>query len=193
MNAGSPSTCDQLIAEFEAQETASVAYWDSFDTERFFSRIGDSWSPAETVRHLSKSTRPVVKALRMPSVVVRLMFGRAKRPSMTFDEFRRRYLDALAEGGRAGRFAPSSQSEADLAAWRRTIMSTYVGLLRDLRRAIARWPEKKLDVLQLPHPLLGKLTLREMLFFTLYHQRHHVDVVKRRLEEQRAHSGDRGA
>jgi hypothetical protein len=37
----------------------------------------------------------------------------------------------------------------------------------------------------LPHPLLGKLTVREMLFFTLYHQRHHVAVVERRIAELR--------
>jgi uncharacterized damage-inducible protein DinB len=33
--------------------------------------------------------------------------------------------------------------------------------------------EEELDRYLLPHPLLGKLTMREMLYFTIYHVTHH--------------------
>lgn len=179
----SPHTAAQLIAAFEEQEQESLRYWAAFDDDAFFRKIGTSWSPAETVRHLTKSNRPVVKALRMPKLVVWLMFGKPRRSSMTYDELQARYLQGLAEGGQAGRFAPSKQEQQDLAAWRRSIMSQYTGVSAALRKAIARWSERNLDRRQLPHPLLGKLTVREMLFFTLYHQRHHMAVVERRLRE----------
>jgi len=42
-----------------------------------------------------------------------------------------------------------------------------------LARRIDRFSETQLDQLILPHPLLGKLTLREMLYFTIYHVQHH--------------------
>jgi hypothetical protein len=58
--------------------------------------------------------------------------------------------------------------------------------LRELREAMLPWPEESLDQLQLPHPLLGKIIIREMLFFTLYHHGHHVEVVKRHLAERHA-------
>ncbi len=29
----------------------------------------------------------------------------------------------------------------------------------------------------MPHPLIGRLTVREMLFFTLLHTRHHLDRI----------------
>lgn len=179
-------TADELRRAFDEQETDSVAYWNAFDTAAFFRRIGASWSPAETVRHLSKSTRPVAKALAMPKLVLRFMFGRARRPSMTYDAFCDRYRQALSEGGQAGRFAPSERTESDLEAWRKTIMAEFAQASGALRKSIARWPDRKLDRLLLPHPLLGKLTVREMLFFTLYHQRHHIAVVKRHLAEQHA-------
>jgi len=185
MTTESPQTGEQLIHAFDQQEAESTAYWNAFDAEAFFRAIGTSWSPAETVRHLNKSTRPVVKALTMPRIALRLMFGRPRRESVTYDALRARYQQLLAEGGRAGRFAPSAQSEQDLQAWRERIMADFARVNRELRAAIARWPESKLDRLQLPHPLLGKLTIREMLFFTLYHQRHHMAVVERRLAESR--------
>lgn len=178
----SPRTQDEILAAFQQQESESVAYWEAFETDDFFRQIGTSWSPAETVRHLSKSTRPVVKALTMPKILLRVRFGKPGRASLTYDALRARYLDALAAGGEAGRFAPSRRAENDLGA-RRAIMAELGRVNAELRTAISRWSERKLDRLQLPHPLLGKLTVREMLFFTLYHHRHHIGVVERRRSE----------
>ena len=138
------------------------------------------------MRHLSKSIRPVVKALAMPRILLRFSFGKARRDSMTYDALRSRYDQALAEGGNAGRFAPSQRSESDLEAWRLAITGEFARTNAELRRNIARWRDRKLDRFQLPHPLLGKLTVREMLFFTLYHQRHHIEVVQRHLREMDA-------
>ena len=44
-----------------------------------------------------------------------------------------------------------------------------------------RWSEKKLDRYQAPHPALGKLTIREMLYFTIFHNVHHARLVAERL------------
>ena len=184
MSLESPGTKDEILRALEQQESESTRYWNAFDTSTFFRRIGESWSPAETVRHLSKSTRPVAKALAVPWIVLRFRFGRARRPSMTYDELRTRYRQKLDEGGKAGRFAPSERSENDLEQWRQSIMAELAQANGQLRTMIARWPEGRLDRLQLPHPLLGKLTVREMLFFTLYHHRHHMAVVERHLAEQ---------
>jgi len=41
--------------------------------------------------------------------------------------------------------------------------------------------EDDLDRVMLPHPLLGKLTLREMLFFTIYHVEHHLGILRQGL------------
>ena len=192
MSTESPQTQEQIIAAFSQQEIASLAYWNGSDTEAFFRRIDSSWSPAETVRHLTKSVRPVVKALAMPRIALRLLFGRPRRVSMTYDELRTHYLEKLAEGGQAGRFAPSQRSENDLEAWRLEIMGEFARANSELRRNIARWRDGTLDQFQLPHPLVGKLTVREMLFFTLYHQRHHIAVVQRNLRDSDARKKQAG-
>lgn len=48
---------------------------------------------------------------------------------------------------------------------------------------VREWDEAALDRIRLPHPLLGKLAVRETLLFTLYHDRHHLDAVRCRTEE----------
>jgi DNA-directed RNA polymerase subunit L len=42
-----------------------------------------------------------------------------------------------------------------------------------LLSALEKWQEVEFDRYQLPHPILGKLTMREMLFFTIYHTLRH--------------------
>ena len=43
----------------------------------------------------------------------------------------------------------------------------------ELLSAVEKWDETELDQYMLPHPILGKLTVREMLFFTIYHNLRH--------------------
>jgi hypothetical protein len=170
-------TRDEILAFLDDVHRQSTAYWSAFSDAEFFAKIGEAWSPAENVRHLAKSIRPVTKALRLPKIAVRWMFGGPRRPSMTYDALVERYRGRLAEGGEAGRFAPSQRVVTD----RGEILGQLDQACSELRAAIGKWPDRALDRHQLPHPLLGKLTLREMLFFTAYHQLHHMDGVKRRL------------
>jgi hypothetical protein len=128
-----------------------------------------------------KSTRPVVLALALPRLMLRLRFGKPRHPSCTYAALKARYFERLAAGGSAGRFAPSPRVEVDQAAARSRILSELDDVSRALGRSIGEWPDAALDRYQLPHPLLGDLTLREMLFFTLYHHEHHMENVKRRL------------
>lgn len=91
------------------------------------------------------------------------------------------YRAALARGGTAGRFAPSSRpSSPDADAERARIMTFHEAAVDELRAALSSWAEPALDRCRLPHPLMGRLTVREMLLFTLYHNSHHVEHVRRR-------------
>jgi hypothetical protein len=51
-----------------------------------------------------------------------------------------------------------------------------------LENASEPWREEDLDRYRLPHPVLGLVTVREMLMFTLFHFDHHRENVARRLE-----------
>ena len=131
------------------------------------------------MRHLTKGIRAVLKALSMPRLVLRVLFGRPRRASVTYDELRTRYQGVLEAGGRAGRFAPSAATQHDRAAILRHLAAANSALIA----AAGKWQDADLDRHQLPHPLLGKITVREMLLFTIYHQHHHMAVTSRRRGE----------
>lgn len=180
--AATPRTGTEIVAALSAVLFESDAYWQSLGTERFLSPIGTGWSPAENVRHLTKSVRAVTTGLRLPRWLLALRFGSAKAPSRAFDVLKAAYHERLAQGVTAGRFSPSARtSAADPEAQRREIMERHRGAVRAMCDAAARWPEEALDTRVLPHPALGTLTVREMLFFTVFHNQHHLVLVQRKL------------
>jgi hypothetical protein len=190
---GEPRTGAEIAGALLSLQEESARYLGTLTDEVFLApqqlepgaprRGGPVWSPAEHVRHLTKSVRPVARALALPRLVPRLLFGAHRGPSRTFAEVRAVYRAALEDGAQAGRFAPTQRPvPADAAAFRRSVMGALDAEVRGLAARVREFPEPQLDVLRLPHPVLGKLTVREMLFFTLYHGAHHVRKVRERAE-----------
>jgi hypothetical protein len=147
----------------------------------FHAAQGDRWSPATHVRHLTRSTAPLITAFRLPPWVLRLRFGRARRASRDYTTLVADYRAALAAGGQAGRFAPPADDASAASAERRTaILQGWHRAVRGVEAAVRAWDAVALDRVQLPHPLLGPLTAREMLAFTVYHTAHHLRLVEAR-------------
>jgi len=146
--------------------------------ERFFIQPSGKWSVAQHLEHLT-----IVSCSLFPALTVgkpRLVkFGQVDRPLMTQVELVALYRKRIAEGLVAsGAFVPTTSS----AGTREPMIAKFVMEHRRLVESLNEWSEHDLDVLCLPHPALGKLTVREMMFFTAYHLSHH-------LEDLRTHNG----
>jgi hypothetical protein len=179
---GEPHSGPDLVAALHRLDGAGESYLRSMPGEEFFAPQGAAWSPAEHVRHLAKSARPVARALAAPRIILAFRFGLHRGSSPSFAGLRERYLAALAAGAQAGRFAPSAKAApADPEAGRSEIIAEWHAATGALGREVGRWSERSLDRYQLPHPVLGLLTVREMLAFTVYHTAHHL----RRIAERR--------
>lgn len=137
------------------------------------------WTPGQHLEHLSRSVAPVRMAFGLPLWLIRWRVGMANRPSRTYEELVSRYREKLSLGGQAPeRFRPGKVTPAQRTHW-------VERLTRDidlLCRRTGNKTESDLDRYILPHPLLGKLTLREMLYFTIYHAHHHRQLIERDLQ-----------
>lgn len=160
---------------------SGTAYLSTLPDAVFFAPQGSAWSPAEHVRHLHGSSEPLVLALKLPRWMLGLRFGHHHGPSRSFSDIRETYLGHLAKGADAGRFTPSTEAPpGDPAARRAEIMRQWSAATIGLQNVLQRWPEEALDRHRLPHPILGLLTVREMLSFTVYHTAHHLRRIAER-------------
>jgi len=145
------------------------------NNKRTASRNG-KWTPAQHLEHILRSVRPVASVLLLPKWILRWRFGRPDREPRTYAALVQRYQERLATGGTApARFAPSNIQAKQVEE----LATALQQVVHSLTHRVRTWTETDLDTTLLPHPLLGKVTVREMLFFTVYHVQHHKRLVER--------------
>ena len=116
-------------------------------------------------------------------MLLRILFGTARKPSRPYTKLIEEYRVATEQGGGAGQTTPEPASVLGNDARKRVeLMSRRRELTEQFWNAVESWRDADLDRYRLPHPLMGKVTLREMLFFSLYHSYHHVRNVATRLQ-----------
>ena len=146
----------------------------------FFYQPKDKWSIAQNVQHLITSVKTTTAAYALPKIIVRLVSGTPNRPSLHYEQLVKKYQTILSNGGKAsGRYIPKAIKKS----------TTKQNLLNTCRKTFAvylqavktNWVNEQLDRYAAPHPLLGKITLKELCYFTCYHTEHHLNIIKSRI------------
>lgn len=144
----------------------------------FIQSKNGKWSPGQQLDHIRRSVQPLASGFSLPKWLIKMIFGKSNRKGRTYDELVTKYKQKLQEGGRASRrFIPKEIKVAD----RNKLVSSLTKNIQSLTRSIQKFSEADLDNTVLPHPLLGKLTIREMLYFTIHHVEHHLDLIRKDL------------
>jgi DinB superfamily len=172
----------EIVTQLGEISNEFSAFCSLISDESFFRQPLEKWSVAQNVTHLVTSAKMTSLAYRLPKFIVRIYGGKPNRPSRTYDELVAKYKMKLEQGGRAsGRFVAKAVS-ADVK--KENIMHTFNRSMKALENSIQKkWDDRQLDQYLAPHPLLGKLTLRELCYFTIYHTQHHLEIVKERLKD----------
>ncbi len=166
-----------IIHTSESVFTRFTETCERIEEAALFAKPGDKWSVAENIRHLVISTNMTTLAYRLPKFIVKWYAGTPNRKSRTLDELKEKYYRKLEEGGRASaRFVPkpiavSYGKQKLIGSWK-TATAKYLAAL-DANRT-----EEDLDNYLAKHPLLGRITLRELCYFTIFHTEHHLRTIE---------------
>jgi hypothetical protein len=66
-----PFSKAEILRDLEAVRDWSRELWRPFEAAAFFAPLGEAWSPADNVRHLVKSNRPVALTMGLPQHTLR--------------------------------------------------------------------------------------------------------------------------
>lgn len=170
-------TKQQLNAELQRHHSAFTQFIQGLSAQQLAFAPPDKWNALQQTEHLTKSVGPVNMALSLPLFVLQMLFGKANRKSRSYDELVGKYHSKLKAGGRApGRFVPGGKEKNT-----KVLAGKLLGLVDSLQKKVNALSEDQLDQFILPHPLLGKLTVREMIYFTIYHVQHHHRLLQNQL------------
>lgn len=155
----------------------------AFNKNAFFERPEGKWSVAENMQHLILSLNTTTLAYALPKFLVKLIGGIANRDSRSYDELLDRYNKKIAEGATASsRYVPKPieikyGKDILLERWK-AATAKFIRALRDNRT------EQDLDHYIVKHPLLGPITLRELCYFTIFHTKHHLQSLNKRMKAE---------
>lgn len=145
--------------------------------EKFFEDRGQMWIRADYVKHLILANKPFAKGLTLPQEQLNEMFGTPDNASMSYADLVHKYESKLATGVGAEDNPPVvpvnyrfPDGITDVKAY---LQETFVDANKRIVSALENWTDEALDRYQLPHPAVGMLTIREMLFFTVHHNGAH--------------------
>ncbi len=170
------NTQDEIVNGLSERFEKVATWYSSRPDAKFSNAPGGRWTEGQVLDHLILSTKPLNLALRLPKIALRWKFGTAKKPSEPMDAMIARYEAALAGGGKASRpFVPPAVSLDD----KPRLLENLRKEGKRLAEVADKWSERDLDKYVLPHPLLGNLTIRNMLQFAYYHLEHHLNILKR--------------
>lgn len=138
--------------------------------------INGKWSINQNVDHINIALSRLNNYLALPKSSIESNFGLSNRVSHSNEEFVKTYLNALANGVKTtAPYIPESNLETnskELVDQGKKVLEAFVSNLQN-------WSEEELERYNCPHPILGKITVREILYFTIYHAQHHHETIKK--------------
>lgn len=170
-------TKKQLQAGLSEAFDAVIDYITQQEDRLFDSSFAvDKWTTGQQLEHLIKSVAPLNRGLKLPKFLLKLRFGTFQREEHTYDELVQSYYEALERGGKASKpYIP----EAVPLHRKKELLTRYKLHKHNLITILDLWSGEQLSTYQAPHPLLGTLSVRELLFFTICHNYHHLENIKK--------------
>ncbi len=133
------------------------------------------WSALQNIQHITKGVAAYSGYVQLDHEQIAARFGRIDRDSYGYDDLIQLYTEKLNQGAvSTARFLP----DGDVINLEEERLKGRL-LLTAMIDALQHWTPAELDTLVCPHPVLGNMTAREMLFFTIFHAHHHTRAIQR--------------
>jgi len=151
------------------------------EAQRHARPVENKWTIAEEFDHVVRANALFTSALKQDEQFY-AQFGTVDKAPMTRTELIDLYNSRLEEFSGSGTVRPFKptpiedlDSKSMLHFWELTSQKFQ-------ERLSKRWSEELLDTRFVPHPLLGKLIAREIMYFIIHHTRHHIDSLERKVK-----------
>ncbi len=169
-----------LINKLSESHDSFLSFLEKLSEDEFLFSKHNKWTAAQQLEHIYLSVKIVRQVLMLPPFLIKLIWGKSNKKSRTFDELVKKYQLKLENGGRAtSGFVPKVVTHQQALSLLKSLKKEVISL----NKKIDKFSEEELDSLVLPHPLLGKLSIRETLYFTIYHVAHHEAQTKLNLKK----------
>lgn len=136
------------------------------------------WTSGQQALHLLQSIKPLNDALSMPKFLLKFKFGKSNREVREYDAIVKRYQERLIDA-KGKTYKGSRNMKIPALDEKEYILNRLQVENKKLQyKTLKRWSDKQLDTYILPHPLMGKMPVREIIMWTAHHVEHHTKILQ---------------
>ena len=171
----------EIIDEIQKISNEVLTYVEKLSDDKASKLQNNKWSINGNLEHLISSIKPLTKAHKVPKFLLGYKFGKMNRKGRSYEEITAKYQTAM-DNNKAPNpnpFGPKASNNIE----KKVLTTQYRKETNRLIKSLAKWNENQMDTFILPHPVLGKLSIREMLYFTHYHTKSHLATIKKIINE----------
>ena len=138
----------------------------------------EKWTTSQHIQHLVDSLQLLNNALSYPRFIIKYKFGICNRESRDYNTVVTNYQQKLLENKDKAAIFNQKIKKPTLAE-RDHLLTRLQIQQKKLQYKTVHISEKNLDTLVLQHPLMGKMTVREIIMWTAYHTEHHTKTLQK--------------
>lgn len=170
----SPQTYKEICTQIQVSLQVFQQRIRDFSEEQLMLLTAQSWTSVQHIDHLNRSFEPLIVLLKVPKFLLKV-FGKPSRNSLSFHELQAEYLKMISKSIEPYlRFAPRQVT----ANQKWELLAELEYNKSELLETLEKWSDVDLDKYMIPHPFMGKLTIREMLFFMICHIEKNTELIK---------------
>jgi hypothetical protein len=137
--------------------------------------INNKWTPVQNVEHINMCIEPLVRYLNTPKELIKEKFGLKSEVGFEFKDLNEKYIQAVQNGAVISEtFKPKDNSPS----FKNERMRGNE-LINKINSLLEMWSDDELSAHICPHPVLGRISVREMLYFTIFHCETHIKIISR--------------
>ncbi len=167
----------EQIAEILEEKHQNLFDWLENQPKNLWEKGSEKkWTTGQHTLHLADSLALLNKALKYPKFLLKYKFGICNRATRDYETIVKKYHEKLAVNQeRATNF--NKDLKIPLLSEKEILINKLNTGSKKLQKKLKILKDKDLDRLLLPHPLMGRMTLREIIMWTAHHTEHHTKTL----------------
>jgi len=137
----------------------------------------NKWTVGQHILHLVNSIKLLNKALNYPKFIIKYKFGTNNRENRNYVYIVSNYQNKLIQNQDKAK-AFNKSLKIPTASEKENLLTQLQIQNKKLQYKTNKISDKNLDTLLIPHPLMGRMTIREIIMWTAYHTQHHTEILK---------------
>ncbi len=172
-------TKEDIVQLLEDSHQALITFLENQPNDLWTKGPKGKWTTGQQALHLLQSIKKLNDALCLPKFILKYKFGTSNRELRDFDTIIKRYQERL-EAAQGVTFKASRNMKIPPLSDKPYILTRLQMEHKKLQYKTMKISDSNLNNLVVPHPLMGKMPLREIIMWTAHYVNHHSKILKER-------------